>query len=246
MEYLTKPLIDKRSLEKVSVSEKNLGRISQGLANIFIYGGEIGLLLGYEELFACINNRHVKETNSERQIKRRSFLKIIGALVGGGAAYLIGKHNSEVVEESRGDLERELENINSLANISPKEAFKRYFSEMPETVISRVGGYKMIIVNTLNKNVREDNVRETFRKLEEISRNYHNYLCDIFQQIIPEELAELTNFGYITQKLKDISGKKKMRAELGIFLEGTAVAGAMAAVLVPGECINKKLEECQV
>ncbi len=242
LEYLAiHPLIDKRSFDKVRVSRKDLSRVSQGVVSTLMYGTEIGLLLGYEEILAHIHNKRVKEINSESQIKRRSFLKIIGALAGGGAAYLIGEHNHKVVEESRGDLEKELENINSLADVSSEEAFRRYFSESPETIISRIGEYQKTIDNTLNKNVQNKKVREKFEKLRVLCNNYYSYLSNVFQQRIPEELSELTNFGHITQKLEKISKKKKMRAGLGILLEGAAVAGAMAAVLVPGEYINKDI-----
>ena len=56
------------------------------------------------------------------------------------------------------------------------------------------------------------------------------------------DLGFIASCGNVTKKLNEISTGQRIHASSGILLEGLAVGGTMAAILIPAEIISSRLK----
>src|SRR3989344_1637920 len=250
LEYLvSRPVIDGNKIDNISVDEKNANRVGQGILSSIIFGSEIALLLGYEEIFANMSydgyetislSEKVRRTNTSSQINRRCFFKIGAALAGAYTAHKISLRNQRKSEEGKGKLENELDNIVSKADMSPENSFLRYFGIRPSQLINQAQSYVTASTRALENRIREKRVARAFEEVVNQGRKYIAYLKDVIANV-PEDLSAMTTYGYITKEIKKLSEQQSTRANLGILVEGLVLGGVMAAILIPAEYINKKI-----
>lgn len=238
----TKPVINGESLKNIKVVKRQTGKVGQGILNVAMYGSEIALLLGYEEIAAHIQDTSVEYMSTPSQITRRSFFKGIAALAGAGAAYKLGGKNKEKNEKGKDQLEKEVLTLPSMVKISNDGAFLRYFESKPEQIIKNIENYVQVSKETLGKNVRNGNVRNAFENVVLAGERAVAELKQYFKEGIPQDLGTLANFGHVTKIVDGLSAEKKSEAWEGMVLEGLALAGVMAAIIGPAEYINSKFE----
>ncbi len=237
--YLTsEQLIDGTKLERIVIDKRDASRAGQGAISMLLYGGEVALLLGYEELTG------LKESSSKGQTNRRSLFKIGAAGVGAYIASKIYGYNKGKNELSKGEFDKKIKELH--VNISKDGSFSRYFNDSPSMVIDEVNRVLIASKETLNNGIKSPKVQSMFQRAFESSENHLSELRSYFANGVPDDLADFARDGYITQQLKSLSSSAKNRAYTGIVLEGLAVAGAMAALLVPAELISKKIEGLDV
>lgn len=239
---ISSPLVDASKVRDIAIEKKQAGKIGQGVLNFGVYGAEIGLLLGYEELLAKARDEKVSEMNSDKQITRRSFFKVGAALAGACAAWKVGKYNENKLERGKLKLEKEINEAWDLGDSSAESSFKNYFQIGYKDLINQVRDNAAVSKNTLAENIREERVRDSFQNVAEQAEHYVSKLEEFFSDGVPSDLGFIARCGSITKKLAQISSDEKIYASSGILLEGLAVGGIMAAVLLPAEIINNYFE----
>lgn len=239
---ISSPLVDASKVRDIAIEKKQAGKIGQGVLNFGVYGAEIGLLLGYEELLAKARDEKVSEMNSDKQITRRSFFKVGAALAGACAAWKVGKYNENKLERGKLKLEKEINEAWDLGDSSAESSFKNYFQIGYKDLINQVIDNAAVSKNTLAEDIREERVRDSFQNVAEQAEHYVSKLEEFFSDGVPSDLGFIARCGSITKKLAQISSDEKIYASSGILLEGLAVGGIMAAVLLPAEIINNYFE----
>ncbi|MBU2562224.1 MAG: hypothetical protein KKF68_01015 [Nanoarchaeota archaeon] len=243
------PVIDESKIKNISIDKKKSGKVGQGILSTLIYGSEIALLLGYEEISAHMSmcyteaslSEKVRIANTPSQINRRSFFKVAAALSGATVAHQIGSHHQRKSVEGRKKLEEQVKRIVIKADTPPQRSFLQYFGITPSQLIGQIKSYVDVSTSTLRKGVKEEKVARAFENVRDKCENYETYLKKSIGKEVPENLGDMTNYAYITQELQKLSGQQKSHANLGVLIEGLVVGGVMAAILIPAEYLNKKL-----
>jgi hypothetical protein len=248
---VNRPAIAIPSFDQVRVEKRQVDKASQVAIATGVYGTGIGALLGYEETIAYFKDNgdpsssfsdKVARTNTPQQITRRSFFKVGASLLGAYVANLVEDENKRENKEGKKTLESRITQLQSEIDVSPKQAFERYFETNPDNVINHVDSYIRNSRDVLSHNINYERIRTAFMNVTKTGEVYHEALTELFNNGVPQELATATTQRYITEQLEDLASQKKNVAISGIFLEGLAIAGTMAAILVPAEIINKKLK----
>ncbi len=242
-------LIDVTRIENIGIEEKQAGKISQGVLNVSVYAPQVYLLLRYEEILARQKytgrerksvSEKVREVYSDKQTRRRSFLKIGAALAGACVAGKLGKYNDEKLKQGKSDLEKEIDDATVLTDVSPGEAFRGHFGDSYQLLIRRVEEEIGVARKTLREGVRNKKVNQAFRQVVSSGTQYVQNLREMFKKGVPEELSFIAQCASVTSKLNSASTKQVTYANLGILGEGLAVGGTMAAILVSSEILNHK------
>ena len=247
--YLSsKPIVDGSRMDQITVDKKHTSKWFQRLSSAGVFGTEIALLLGYEEIGAHFSyngyrislSEKVHNINTESQIRRRSFFKVSAALAGAGAAYALSQHNQRKAIEGKNELEAEIKTLLGQVNVSNSESFRRYFHTTPEKLITNTTNYANKSKEIIGNNIASSKVTAAFHNVVSAGEKYFKELERFFKTGVPNELATLTTYGHITRKLDGSSSQNKLNTSLGLVLEGLAVGGTMAAILIPAEYINSK------
>ncbi|MBS3085095.1 hypothetical protein J4225_00205 [Candidatus Pacearchaeota archaeon] len=253
---ISQPLVDKNKLEVITIDKKESNRTLQAVLSIVIYGAEIGLLLGYEEIIAtvkyyesyqhrCISlSEKVEEMNTADQINRRNFFKIFAAFTAAGVAEKIRGYNAKRLEEGKSKLETTLENEKAIVarNKTHKDKyFQRYFQTNPKELIKNVNEEVFVAKEALEKGVKDVNVRNSFQSFVTKAEDYAKNLEEFFSNGVPQELELISECEHITRTLNKVTSQQKNYATTSVLLESLAVGGTLAAVLIPAEIINSKM-----
>ena len=153
---ISSPLVDASKLDNIIIEEKQAGKLGQGILNLGVYGSQIGLLLGYEEILASVGHsgkglsfsEKVRKMNTEKQISRRSFFKIGAALAGACVAWKVGKYNDEKLEKGESVLKKEVEVAMSLGDCPSENSFQSYFGISYTGLMRKVNENARVSVNT--------------------------------------------------------------------------------------------------
>lgn len=246
-------IVDGSKLQDVEIDKKEASKLAQGAISTLMYGGEIALLLGYEELLDLdskwekVNTRKVpsgmKKEAVQQKTTRRSFLKVGAALLGGGAAFAVGGFNSNLAEGGKDRLEAKIQDLSESTNVTNEKAFERYFGFTYQQLMTRIES----IVNTsdgaLNTGVSNDRVRKSFENLSKAGHAYLDYLGRLFSAGVPDDVGKALNYAYVTKQIEQTVASERNVPGLGLLLEGLVVGGVLAAVLIPGEKLNRKKAE---
>jgi len=196
------------------------------------------LLLGYEELTG------LKKSSSEGQTNGRSLFKIGAAGLGEYIASKIYDYNKDKNELKKNEFNKKINELH--VNLSKDGSFSRYFNDSPSMMMDEVNKVISTSQETLNNGIKSSKVQNRFQKVVEGGSDHIAELRSYFANGVPDNLADFARDGYVTQQLQSLSSSVKNRAYTGIVLEGLAVAGAMAALLVPAELISKKIKGIKV
>lgn len=247
----SKQLIDCSKANNVRIIKEN-ARDSSGKAmlNIVIYGTEIGLLLGYEEVWANVSyegwdrissEQTLRMINTSTQISRRALFKIAASLAGAATAYTLSTRNMAETEKGSDTLRRELQIIPQLMQATPAYSFERYFGTSALQHRQRVNNVVLVARQTLQDNIQNEKVRQTFENLVVQGQKYSEELSQFFINGVPQDFADMTNAAVATENIEKICKQNKVSPNLNILIEGLVVGGIMTAVLIPAEIINNTL-----
>ena len=244
------PVLDIEKTRSIRLTEEQISRLDQTVFNTAIYGGEIALLLGYEEAIAAITydgyekkplQEKVAMRSTEQQIGRRSLFKIAAALGGAFVAYQIGKGRGDQTKESGDRLETILDDAEQHTTRTPETSFERYFQVTPQQLISTVQSNVALANKTLQSGVDDKKVRASLQALAHNGNSYVAELQRTFSEGVPAELGKVAEGGALLNALTQTNSQNRSQATTSTLLEALAVGGTMAAILVPAELVNKKL-----
>jgi len=247
---MNEQLVDISIIGNIKVEKRNASRLGQGIINLGVYGIEIGLLLGYEEILSCLRYRgfkqktlseKVSEMNTDSQINRRCFFKIGAALSGAITAGVIGEYNDNELGRGESKLKDNIRNSLNLSDISSEQAIKDYFRISTTELVDIVRKDIDISENTLRNGVRKTKVKNSFKNVIEIGKTHYNNLRHHLEGKVNPELAYIVKCGIATENLHNASSSQSLRANTNVLLETLALGGTMAAVIVPLEIVNHKL-----
>ncbi len=242
-------LIDNKKVRVITVDQKHANKQGQAILASAIYGTEILLLLGYEEIAAHLSydgydrislSEKVELMNTGAQINRRSWFKLGAAAAGLLVADHIYGNTMEKSEQGKSDLEKEIQKMAEINGVSPEKAFALYFGQTPKEMISTVEDYKRTSQAALATVISDSGVKSAFESTARASDLYSRYLQRLFGKGVPQDLVTAAKCGYVTRQLQNLSYKQKTNTWKGLIIEGLAVAGTMAAIIVPAELINQK------
>ncbi len=243
------PLLDKDKLRGIYINEEKMGALSQSFLNTVLYGGELALLLGYEEIMAMFSysgpNASLKEkveaTNTTEQIKRRNFIKICGATAGTLTALHLKNKYTIKTDNQVGELRENIQDAKQIViNTPANEAYKLYFGNTPTGLIKEVGGILQEVDSSLKSGVENEQVKASLGEFYENGVTYLTDLEGFFKDGIPEDFGQIVKLGHATKTLEKISKEQRKGSTTDFVLESLIVGGAMASIIVPGEIVNKK------
>ena len=243
---LINSVVDVNNLEAIGIQEEEVGLFSKIAIGTVIYGAEVALILRYEEIAARFSGyswrpiqERVRMKNTEGQMSRRGFLKMLGIGAGAALAYSQGTSNLSEAEEAKSQLEKEVETLVSSAEVSTDEAFTRYFSISHKQLISSVNSQISDLTDALESGVSARNVRSVMEHTLDTAQIYHDRLNDYFSEEVPSELAAISTGGYLKNEIEDLSFAGKLSAVGKIAVEGLAVGGVIAGTIAALEVGNK-------
>ncbi|MBW3015456.1 hypothetical protein KY330_03475 [Candidatus Woesearchaeota archaeon] len=256
---MQKPIIDENKLREIEIINKTHSKGAQGAANLVLGGGCVALLLGYEEIYAHLEvpsydygyhkpktlDDKMNEINSEEQITRRSLLKIPAALAGAFCAYKLKEHTKQECERGKEDLRKNISTLlRRVEDYTPEQAFQTYFGQGPALHIAHTKKIHNLAQKTAPK-VKEHKVQSAFYKVTAASNSYLNQCTRLFSAGVPKELALASKFGLISNAIENLNNQYNAAAGASILLENMAIAGVMAAIIIPGELWNSKLAKSE-
>ncbi len=242
--------IDPALANNLVVKQNQNSTTFDGVTTVGVYGLLIAGLLGYEEAHAAIAHEGERTTIKERvmqdntpaQLTRRSFLKIGATLAGAMVAYGVRSHNDEVCDEGKKTLKAGIDNTIAKTDVPPGVVFSQYFGKSPADIIVDVDTAVQDAESALTRGVAHQGVRDAFTNVVTVGKAHAAQLRTTFADGVPNDMGQAMAYALATESLEQQSGDAGSRAKTGLLLEGLAVTGVMAAVLVPGEIVNKKME----
>jgi len=245
--------IDLEKLKELSVIRQRTDTGREGLVSLAVYSPQIAALLFYEEAIAKIKHgdeEHasagelVDRHDTQPQITRRSFFKVGAALAGAFVASPIVLHNREQREEGRNKLNAEIERMRKFGEISEPEAFSQYFEVTPSQLVGQYRNQIRLSSDTIQGEIQDERVKTSFLNFIKTGREDVNSLDNLIGKEVPREIGNLIKSTLIARNLSDKSSSEHRAVYTGLGLTGLAVAGAIAATLIPLElgneyCANK-------
>lgn len=230
--------LDKR--KNITVVEKEANRTTQLTTNLGVYGTQIGILLGYEEIVALMHKSEnqtfkesMRELYSSRQMNRRSMFKGLAALAGAATAMNLDDYLDDRLQEKKSSLASTIQTLESIPQISPEESFKTYFGQTPQEVIYEIKK------KTQASNISAENrfVNAAFLQLknsgERLSEKLEKTLIPV-----PEKFSEVIKSRLAAEKLENTSTEAE--PEINILKEGALSAGVMGILIGLFEWYNVK------
>jgi hypothetical protein len=249
---VSSPLVDVDKAGHISIEEREKGRLGQSFASGGIYLAEVGALLGYEEIVAKMNYKgseristveKVRRMNTQKQINRRSWLKVGAALLGAGAAFKFSEDREERAMKGRDELEGVITDTCTIGDGALSESgeiFRTYFGISHTNLVDHARDVVETSERTLGGGVKSKKVRSAFERVTEEGKIYLSNLEKTFEKGVSKELAHVSKCGIATKAIAEENDSQESNATASIFIEGGIVGGIMAATIVGGEIFNEK------